>query len=203
MSNSNRGVVEQSLRSNWVTELSRRGFDGTPWRFQRKRQDYVDIVSVEWKVDSCRVIIGIEPRNFPSGFREQIPNFDQLGAAECQFQEVIGPAGGYWFNYSAITADDALVLSEVVTDRFDQVADRFFNQFDSLDWLLRITPDDVRDNPDVSRRFNGMLRVAAVFLCNMYVYLGEIERAKTFAEVGLQIKKGTFGQAKMNKVLTL
>ena len=203
MASAKRAILERALKQDWVPELQANGFGGRPWKFLRERQDFVDRVVLEFdrSGDGCRILLGVEPQNFPSATRQEVPDFQKLPVTLYQFQKYVTTEKGDWFRFGELSDDDLLIFTEVIIDRFDEVSQLFFREYENLDCLRRFSPADLADNDDLMSRFRREPRKAAVFFCKMYRYLGQAERAKAFAEAGLKSKVGVFGEQFMKEVI--
>ena len=75
MAHPNRTVLERALKLDWIPELKAKGFRGRPWKFFREREDFVDVVYLEFQRSggACRILLGVEPRNFPAATKETSP----------------------------------------------------------------------------------------------------------------------------------
>lgn len=183
--------------------LEQNDFLRAEWRFLRTRKDFVDLIQIEWRDDSCRAILGVEPRLFPSALREQIPDFTQLAANEWQFQRYVGPPGGFWFNVEGISSDEAIILAQVIEDRIDEARDHFLAHFQTIETFTSHLPEDIDNDGRVLELFGGRRRLAALFYCNLHLWAGDVARAKAFAQFGLAVKKGTIGQQRLQSILQL
>lgn len=179
----------ERLSETWLPELRAAGFSDSPWEFRRQRRPYVDVVWLQVKSDhtAAAVSLGVhlEFLPAPSG---RTPDPARLEQADCEIKARLSPAGelDFWWDFGT-SKREAHANADHLAETFRREGLSFFEEYSGLPGpFSSLGPSDV-DSGEYARLMPIQTKVrAALFLARIYEHVGDADRAKEFARVGLR-----------------
>lgn len=206
------------LKSEFAPKLRALGFKGSGQNFRRIRDEVIQVLNIQVNKygGSCCVNLGLHLTFLPIAGESPLTDPKKLRASSCEFRWRLAPPGAtdYWWGYEEGVAahfpfrmeggkgQGPIEKARDLMKTYDAYGEPRFQSVMSAEAVARLfQPDDIGSGKPLPLYSYTHAR-GALTMARINRYLGNVESARQFAEVGLEnIRKGKALRREFEKIL--
>lgn len=180
----------EALRIEFVPLLRDSGFKGSGNTFRRIRSEAIHLINIQGSkyADQCCMNLGVHYAFLPTNGAGRIADAKTLKEYECAFRDRLHEANesDHWWTYGSTDSETQASVSSLV-DLFRRRGHTFFDRFEPFRQVFEQTVPDEIDAGNL-RTFPATTTIvaAALTMARIMNHLGQLEKCRRFAEIGLR-----------------
>ena len=194
------------LKQELSPKLREIGFKGSGQNFRRINNEIVNIVNIQVNRygGGCAVNLGLHLSFLPMSSNTVLPNLENIKENDCEFRTRLAPKNkpDYWWIYDGILISPEKKARHLFNTYF-KYGEPVFKKYDSVENIAAMfTIDDFKKKDSLYVFGYITLQRGALTMARIHIHLGNMEKAREFANFGLQnIGRATVLQPQYEEIL--